>query len=614
MADLLRYEELPEIRWHGWKKLGAALFVLLGGVLSSLQRWGRWHSLHQPRRYSRAPPAWKLPDRVQLPYPVATTNSPVRDMEWRLVRLPDLWPCDTFAKPCTGPVRAPQQLELACAAACQPSSTGRASSESRSSGESTDTDRSDVPSQCSESVTMAESESVATPAAASGAVDTGFAQDSRADESVATRSTAAALGSAGVGSAPSTMGAPCLPPPQVPTGVCDGGSSRLVGPAVAVRPASPLPAPAAKRPMYGTGPSADTTPFHGYELTAPRRGDSYAHWRPLWLREVAPEPVRSVSPPHTSSPMHGCGEAGAPPASVPDDSDYVVAGFDSPHGQPPPHAIPRQANTAPPPPPQQVPQHCPTPPSSPLEPVHQLLHQLAADPSILSDTSPTSTRATTDVSPTEGTPSQSSVTPEMVQRGLGTAGHVEIPSSLWQSCAPANFQWADDHAPQQRASQDPILLMLASKLAESGLLCELPPHFLPNAKAYLKPKSAQKCAMIVNMIPINDHCLPPPPFSLFPIWMPWLTLSLLRCCAVSRCSSPNLTLVTCFGRAKCLLSRGMQCALECVAKYFRSLVCLLDGKPALPLHRSCWLCTFSIFTLVRPLWSYIWMIYWLSVL
>ena len=149
----------------------------------------------------RLPPAWKLPDRVQLPYPVATTKVPVWDMEWRLVRLPDLWPCDTFAKPCTGPVRAPQQLELACAVACQPSSTGRASSESRSSGESTDTDRSDVPSQCSESVTMAESELVATPAAASGAVDTGFAQDQRADESVATRSTAAALGSAGVGSA-----------------------------------------------------------------------------------------------------------------------------------------------------------------------------------------------------------------------------------------------------------------------------------------------------------------------------------------------------------------------------------------------------------------------------
>ena len=249
--------------------------------------------------------------------------------------------------------------------------------------------------------------------------------------------------------------------------------------------------------------------------------------------KLAPEPVRSVSPPHTSSPMHGCGEAGAPPASVPDDSDYVVAGLDSPHGQPPPHAIPRQATTdSPPPPPlQQVPQHCPTPPSSPLGPVHQLLHQLATDPSILSDTSPTSTRATTDVSPTEGTPSQSSVTPEMVQRGLGTAGHVEIASSLWQSCAPANFQWAADHAPQQRALLDPLLLMLASNLAESGLLCELPPHFLPNAKAYLKPKSAQKCAMIVNMIPINDHCLPPPP----PFTLPHLdalahtiTVALLR--------------------------------------------------------------------------------------
>ena len=72
LRDLLRYEQLPETLWHGWKKLGAALFILLEGSMVSLQRWGHWHSLVQPRRYSNGPPAWRLPDKLQLPFPVAT--------------------------------------------------------------------------------------------------------------------------------------------------------------------------------------------------------------------------------------------------------------------------------------------------------------------------------------------------------------------------------------------------------------------------------------------------------------------------------------------------------------------------------------------------------------
>ena len=180
---------------------------------------------------------------------------------------------------------------------------------------------------------------------------------------------------------------------------------------------------------------------------------------------------------------------------------------------PPPN--PPSPSVTPPPSPNHSPQPPPEPPPSPLAPVHQLLHQLATDPSVISDTSPTARpNHSTDTSPTEGTPSQASVTPDMVQRGLGDAGHVDIPQPLWQSCAPANYTWATEQAPPQCHSHDPLLLMLASKLEASGLLCECPPHLRPNAKAYLKPKSAQKCALIVNMIPINDRCLPPPPFTL----------------------------------------------------------------------------------------------------
>ena len=59
-----------------------------------------------------------------------------------------------------------------------------------------------------------------------------------------------------------------------------------------------------------------------------------------------------------------------------------------------------------------------------------------------------------------------------------------------------------------------MLHLLAQKLTELGLLQCAPDGLTPNAKAYLKPKSAQKCAFIVNMIRVNDHCLPPPPFQL----------------------------------------------------------------------------------------------------
>ena len=269
MANLLRYEELAQVRWHGWKKLGAALFILLGGALSSLQRWGRWHSPHQPRRYSHAPPAWRLPDRVQLPYPVATTNSPVRDMEWRLVRLSELWPRDTFAKPCTAPVRAPQQLELAYAATYQPSSTGRESDETPSIGESTDTDRSDVQSQCSESTSMAQSESMEAPPTTNHAIHHGVTTPPPAGEPLATCPATAPGGCPSMGAVASAVAATPLPSSQVPDGVHHGSTGGLEGRMGTVRPAGPISEPPAKRPMCGHQPTSDPTPHHGYELTAP---------------------------------------------------------------------------------------------------------------------------------------------------------------------------------------------------------------------------------------------------------------------------------------------------------------------------------------------------------
>ena len=76
LRDLLRYEQLPAALWHGWKKLGASLFVLLGGSMVSLQRWGRWHSQIRPRRYSKCPPCLATARQTTIAIPCCDHQQP----------------------------------------------------------------------------------------------------------------------------------------------------------------------------------------------------------------------------------------------------------------------------------------------------------------------------------------------------------------------------------------------------------------------------------------------------------------------------------------------------------------------------------------------------------
>ena len=128
---------------------------------------------------------------------------------------------------------------------------------------------------------------------------------------------------------------------------------------------------------------------------------------------------------------------------------------------------------------------------SPLEPVHRLLHQLATDPTVVSEVLPTTHKSTTDTSPTSRSSSTPPVTVAMAQRGLGSAGSVPIPYELWSKCTPSNLHRAAANAPQQPFSQDPMLHLLAQKLTESGLLQHAPPGLAPNAKAYLSPNQCR---------------------------------------------------------------------------------------------------------------------------
>ena len=300
----------------------------------SLQRWGRWHSQIQPRRYSNAPPAWRLPDKLQLPFPVATTNSPVRDMDWRLVPIPQLWPKDTFVKPPAAPIRAPLQLERACAAAVPPPSSARDSAASRSLYESTDTDRSDTTSQCSNMSSVELSQP--TDQAASGVPPTPHAQSPVPPpaQTVATSCAAGDSRRAPVGPDLSTghPGASASAPTSPQS--CDGSIGPLDRNPNTTRPQSPTGLPPPKRRVPGVAPRADAASHHGYELTAPRRGIAYAHWRPLWLCEALPSPLSTVPSNTAGSPTPGSPVCGGTAEGVDEHSagssgadDQPIAGF-----------------------------------------------------------------------------------------------------------------------------------------------------------------------------------------------------------------------------------------------------------------------------------------------
>ena len=79
---------------------------------------------------------------------------------------------------------------------------------------------------------------------------------------------------------------------------------------------------------------------------------------------------------------------------------------------------------------------------------------------------------------------------------------------------PLEFKLGGSKCPPGAILPRPYASFVAQQLTELGLLQYAPDGRAPNAKAYLKPKSAQKCALIVNMIRVNDHFLPPPPFKL----------------------------------------------------------------------------------------------------
>ena len=95
---------------------------------------------------------------------------------------------------------------------------------------------------------------------------------------------------------------------------------------------------------------------------------------------------------------------------------------------------------------------------------------------------------------------------EVLARGLGVVGRVDIPREVWDSCVPGCFA---DLAGRQFSgivppSDEAVVMMRA--LRGQGLLFPLPPGSPgPNGGVFAIPKTEEKCSLIVNLVPLNEE-------------------------------------------------------------------------------------------------------------
>ena len=95
---------------------------------------------------------------------------------------------------------------------------------------------------------------------------------------------------------------------------------------------------------------------------------------------------------------------------------------------------------------------------------------------------------------------------EVLARGLGPVGRVDIPREVWDSCVPDGFaelvgrQFSGIIPPSDEA----VVMMRA--LRDQGLLFPLPPGSPgPNGGVFAIPKTEEKCSLIVNLVPLNEE-------------------------------------------------------------------------------------------------------------
>ena len=125
----------------------------------------------------------------------------------------------------------------------------------------------------------------------------------------------------------------------------------------------------------------------------------------------------------------------------------------------------------------------------------QLLHEVLHEPAVNGPPEDAS-------SPLLGVGRKVSV--QVAAKGLGQAGSVQVPPTLWQQRADPCFEWADYNAPTQPHSRCPKAQALLTALEHQGLVEGT--GETPNASVFVKLKSEAKAALILNMKAFNHTC------------------------------------------------------------------------------------------------------------
>ena len=130
-----------------------------------------------------------------------------------------------------------------------------------------------------------------------------------------------------------------------------------------------------------------------------------------------------------------------------------------------------------------------------------ILHILHSEARTLPD------HTSSDSSPSAYVPTQ--VPLSVAAKGVGPTGCVQIPPHIWMECAPGGLLLADARTPAQKPSNCPLVQAMLDALLAAGLVAIHPG--LPNAEVFVKPKTQQKAALIINMRALNANCPTSPP-------------------------------------------------------------------------------------------------------
>ena len=110
-------------------------------------------------------------------------------------------------------------------------------------------------------------------------------------------------------------------------------------------------------------------------------------------------------------------------------------------------------------------------------------------------------------------PGPEALTVQLSANGLGEAGSVDVPSTLWAKWAHPMFHKAGALAPKQDPTTCPNVEALMSTLETQGLVRRS--SRLANARAFVKWKSLEKCVLIIDMRHFNGvGAQKPRPFQL----------------------------------------------------------------------------------------------------